>query len=68
MAPSPTQTKESANLADTPGGCGAVIRYPGDHESLAMEYGPIVCGMPSDAIEGKRTWFRCQGCLDSGKA
>ena len=23
--------------------------------------------MPSDAIEGKRTWFRCQGCLDSGK-
>ena len=38
MAPSPTQTKESANLADTPGGCGAVTA-PGDHDSLAGSTG-----------------------------
>ena len=68
MAPSPTQTRKQANLSDAPGGCGEVIRYSGDHDSLAEEYGVIVCGMPSQAIDGKRTWFRCDSCVRSGKA
>ncbi len=67
MAPIGSQTRTQVNLVDSPGGCGAVIRYPGDHDGLAEEYGVITCGMPSQAIEGKRTWFRCQSCLEAGK-
>ena len=54
MAPSPTQTKESARLIPFGGGCGAVIRYDGRIVRQGVR-AKIVCGMPSDAIEGKRT-------------
>lgn len=67
MAPIHAEDPDQVKLVDSPGGCGAVIRYFRDHEELARQYGVIVCGKPSDSIPGKRTWFRCDSCLSEGK-
>ncbi|MAT82648.1 MAG: hypothetical protein CMJ29_13515 [Phycisphaerae bacterium] len=64
----PPKTADQASLIDTPGGCGAVIRYSFDHDRMAREYGVILCGTQSQAIDGKRTWFRCESCLSAEKA